>query len=111
MCSQSGPEKASCMEGEGHIMDQKQVKNARILIVEDDENHRLLLRGILKQEQFENVQVAPDERHVLDLCLSSKPDLIILDWQMPRRTGLEVLNEVRAWIASAHELPILVLTG
>ncbi|MGI8908234.1 MAG: HD domain-containing phosphohydrolase [Candidatus Sumerlaeaceae bacterium] len=92
-------------------MDEKQIKDARILLVEDDENHLLLLKSVLHHESFENVQVAPDEHHVLDLCLSCKPDLIVLDWQLPQRSGLDILKEVRAWAGTGHDLPVLVLTA
>lgn len=92
-------------------MNERQIKDARILIVEDDENHLLLLKAVLKQQQFANIEAAPDERHVLDVCLSSKPDIVILDWQLPRKSGLEILKEIRAWSGSGTELPVLVLTG
>jgi putative two-component system response regulator len=92
-------------------MDERQLKNARILLVEDDENHLALLRAVLKHNEFQNVDAVPDERHVMDLCLSYKPDLIILDWQLPRKTGLEILKEVRGWAGAGCELPVLVLTG
>src|SRR4051794_25648009 len=92
-------------------MDERQLKSARILIVEDDEHHLALLRGILKHNEFANIDNVPDERRVTDLCSSYKPDLIILDWQLPRKSGLDILKEVRGWAGAGCELPVLVLTG
>jgi DNA-binding response OmpR family regulator len=67
---------------------------AVVLIVEDDEDVRALVVHRLKQAGHEVLTEADGEA---GLCAAhaSVPDLVILDWMMPRRNGLEVCFELR----------------
>ncbi|MFZ4807687.1 MAG: response regulator transcription factor [Hyphomicrobiaceae bacterium] len=81
----------------------------RIAIVEDDNAISLLLRYNLEMagyavESFENGAVALD--HVLD----DPPDLLLLDWVLPDRSGLELLREVRRR-AHTRALPVVMVTA
>jgi len=85
-------------------------KNARILIVDDEQINVELLRRLLERAGFSRIESTNDSREAVDLYLNFRPDLIVLDLHMPHRDGLEVLDELNA-IAEASYLPILMLTG
>lgn len=79
----------------------------KVLIVEDDKALGLFLQKGLKLEGHETFWVEDGER-ALEQFYSSRPDLIVLDLSLPRRDGLEVLEEVRAL---STETSVIVLTG
>jgi CheY-like chemotaxis protein len=71
-------------------------KRLRIIIAEDSEVVRKLLTSILgKIDKVEIIGVAPDGEVALQLIRGLKPDVVILDIEMPNRSGLEVLKELR----------------
>jgi len=77
-----------------------------ILLVEDEaELARLLLRE-LEAAGYE-VQYAADGAAALEAFAQSTPELVVLDWMLPRMDGLEVLRKIR--LASA--VPVLMLTA
>ena len=82
---------------------------AIVLIVEDDEDVRALVVHRLTQAGHE-VIVEADGEAGLAAARESMPDLVILDWMMPRRNGLEVCFELRADEAFANTR-ILMLTA
>jgi two-component system phosphate regulon response regulator PhoB len=79
----------------------------RIMIVDDDESVRSLLRMTLPEEGYE-IEEAIDGEEALTLLNSRVPDLVLLDWKMPGRHGSLVLDELK----SRHpKLPVIVLTA
>lgn len=81
----------------------------KILIVDDEPNILISLEYLMKREGFE-VALARDGQEALDAILRAPPDLVLLDVMMPRKTGLEVCQEVRSHAALQHVL-ILMLTA
>lgn len=81
----------------------------RILVVEDDDVARELMRMALAREGYE-VSAAEDGVRGYDLAVGLRPDLIVTDIQMPAADGVHLVRRVRdtAEIAST---PILVTTG
>ncbi|MGE5141567.1 MAG: response regulator [Rudaea sp.] len=77
----------------------------KILIVDDDAELGNLIAFILRQNGFETVNAA-DGEGALAAWLKSQPHLILLDMSMPRRSGLWVLERVRA----SSTVPIIMLT-
>jgi len=77
-----------------------------VLIVEDDEGNRLLLRRFLENERYQVIE-ACDGPSALHLLGSHPPDLVVLDLGLPGLDGLDVLRRVRR----NSGVPILVLTG
>ncbi len=67
---------------------------ARILIMEDDEALRTILREMLELEGHEVVE-APDGAKGMKLCREKKTDAVIADVIMPEKEGLEVVRELR----------------
>ncbi|HKT29598.1 EAL domain-containing response regulator [Dyella sp.] len=70
--------------------------DARILIVDDDENSRFMLRKRLKQLGFQHVSEARDGEIGLAEALRQPPDIMLLDVMMPGSDGLSVLRAMRA---------------
>jgi two-component system phosphate regulon response regulator PhoB len=68
---------------------------ARILIAEDDESLRSLIRLTLDSGQFEIVEVE-DGVSALAAARDQPPDLLFLDWGMPGLSGIEVCKTLRA---------------
>ena len=81
----------------------------RILVVDDDRSICQLYRTALTLSGF-SVEVAADGFGALLKIDAQKPDLIVLDLQMPRVDGLSVLDELRA-NTDTEEIPVVVVTG
>jgi two-component system, NtrC family, response regulator AtoC len=71
-----------------------------VLIVDDNEDVRTLLRVVLTHHGLETAEAA-DGRVAVDLAGDYEPDLVILDDQMPVMTGTEALAELRRVVPSA----------
>lgn len=82
---------------------------ARILIADDEPNILVSLEYLMKREGFD-VSVARDGEEALEALRREKPDLVLLDVMMPRRTGFEVCQEVRADDA-LRAVRVLMLTA
>jgi len=80
----------------------------RILIVEDELRLADNLKASLKESGGYAVDVAPDGDEGLFLAMASNYDLIVLDLMLPRLSGLEILQRLRA---SGRQTPVLVLTA
>ncbi len=81
----------------------------RILVVDDDENTRRLVKLTFKREPYEVLEAA-DGVEGLQMALSRYPDLLILDIAMPGLSGLEVCQRVRATPHLA-QVPIVMLSA
>lgn len=78
-----------------------------ILIAEDEPDVRQLIVAQLRQYQL---LVASDGEEALLLAIEHAPDLIILDWMMPKRDGLEVCRMIRETPA-LQRIPVVILTA
>lgn len=67
----------------------------RVLVVDDEEDIRVLLRAQLENAGYEVAGEAADGMEALALCESEKPDAMILDLLMPGMSGFEVIPKVR----------------
>ena len=81
----------------------------KILIADDKATSRELLRTVLERQGYA-VTEAADGEEALQRAMAEPPDLILLDLQMPRRSGYEVLGELRKSPRHA-ELPIIAITA
>lgn len=82
----------------------------RILLVDDDEDARLLMRTLLERDGYE-VKDAEDGLKALDILKDDQDyKLVILDLAMPGMDGRQVLDHVRGSIDTAA-LPVLIRTG
>ena len=87
------------------------LKNANILIVDDQEANIDVLEGFLEMQSYTNIKTTTDPREVVQLFASFQPDLILLDLTMPYLTGFEVMAQLKTLVATDTYLPILVLTA
>jgi len=87
------------------------LKNASILIVDDQQPNIDLLEGFLEFEGYTNIKTTTDPREVVPLFSQFKPDLILLDLSMPYLSGFEVMDLLQPLVNSSTLLPILVLTA
>jgi DNA-binding response OmpR family regulator len=81
----------------------------KILIADDEPNIVISLEFLMKKEGFD-VAVAVDGEEALDKVASFKPDLILLDVMMPKKSGFEVCESLRADPGNA-DLRIVMLTA
>jgi two-component system chemotaxis response regulator CheY len=70
--------------------------NMKVLIVDDFATMRRILRNILKQIGFTDINEADDGSTALKELKKEKYDLILSDWNMPEMPGLDLLNAIRA---------------
>jgi signal transduction histidine kinase len=87
------------------------LKEANILIVDDQEANIDVLDGFLEMQGYVNIKTVTDPREVVPLLGSFQPDLILLDLTMPYMSGFEVMEKLNKLIPTDTFLPILVLTA
>lgn len=85
-------------------------KNMQILVVDDYQTMLRILKNLLKQLGFHNVEQAVDGREALSKLNSVKIDFIISDWNMEPMTGIELLKEVRGNEKLKH-IPFIMVTA
>lgn len=81
----------------------------RILAVDDDQLILEVLRKILVKEGFE-VLLASNAAEALKACAQSKPDLLLLDVNLPDAKGIDLCSRIKADDRLKH-IPILLVTG
>ncbi len=80
-----------------------------ILIVEDEPKNLTLLRDLLQVSGYSTIEAGNGKQGV-ELAKSQKPDLILMDIQMPEMDGLEATQILKA-DATTSNIPILALTS
>ncbi|MBR4355020.1 MAG: response regulator [Elusimicrobiaceae bacterium] len=83
--------------------------NAKILLADDSHAIRFLVSEILTNAGFTVVE-AQDGQEALEKTYKENPDLLILDYEMPKKTGFEVVQEVRSRPGYLHT-PIIIFTA
>ena len=90
----------------------KDLKDLKVLLVEDDYNTTNLIRRMLLDLGVSRILCAADGRKALEVLGSREGrdmvNVVLCDWNMPVMSGLEVLKQVRA---GDPELPFLMITG
>lgn len=79
-----------------------------ILIVDDNDIMRTVLRGIVRGDDYEVVGEARNGAIAVDLAQRLKPDIVCLDVMMPEKNGLEALSEIKA---ARPETEVVMITG
>ena len=85
-------------------------KNMAILIVDDYKTMLRIIRNLLKQLGFNNVEEAIDGSSALQKLRDKDCGLIISDWNMEPMSGLQLLKEVRADV-KLKEIPFIMITA
>jgi two-component system KDP operon response regulator KdpE len=78
----------------------------QILVVEDDDGIRNVLRVLLEAENYRVVEAATASRAEIE-ARSHKPDLLLVDLGLPDGDGIDVIERVRTW----SPVPIVVLSA
>jgi two-component system cell cycle response regulator DivK len=81
----------------------------RILIIEDQEDNRAIMRDLLSAAGFELIEAMNGEEGV-KLAQSERPDLILMDIQLPIIDGYEATRQIRA-IDDLKSIPIIAVTS
>ncbi len=85
-------------------------KNLKFLVVDDFSTMRRIVRNLLKELGYANVDEAEDGIIALQRLKSGGIQFVITDWNMPNMTGIELLKAIRAEAALKH-LPVLMITA
>jgi putative two-component system response regulator len=91
-------------------MHQEPLKQARILIVDDQPANIELLKSMLEHEGYTAIEGTTDSASVVPKCAQQTPDLLILDLHMPDPDGFEVLAQLKPWF-EGRWFPVLVVTA
>jgi two-component system cell cycle response regulator len=92
------------------MISEKQILNACILIVDDQQSNVLLLEGMLREAGYACVASTNNPYAVCELYRKNHYDLILLDLQMPGMDGFQVMEDLKA-VETDGYLPILVITA
>jgi DNA-binding response OmpR family regulator len=84
------------------------MSQSRVLIIDDEADFRRLIEQILEKEGF-LVLSAEDGQRGLKSAAQSHPDLILLDWNLPDKDGVQVCRALKA-DAATRDIPIIMLT-
>lgn len=84
--------------------------NMRFLVVDDFSTMRRIVRNLLKELGFTNVQEAEDGVDALNKLRSAEFDFVVSDWNMPNMTGIDLLRAIRADAKLKH-LPVMMVTA
>ena len=85
-------------------------KNLRFLVVDDFSTMRRIVKNLLNDLGYANVQEADDGQTALPMLKSGGFDFLVTDWNMPGMPGLDLLKAVRADPKLA-KMPVLMLTA
>lgn len=85
-------------------------KNLKILVVDDFPTMRRIIRNLLKDLGYENVDEAEDGVMALEKLRNGSFDFVVSDWNMPNLDGLEMLKQIRA-DGNLSSLPVLMVTA
>jgi two-component system, OmpR family, phosphate regulon response regulator PhoB len=86
-----------------------QMRHAKVLVVEDETDIRDLIVLHLSREGYQ-VDAAANGKDALHKIESQKFDLLVLDWMLPEKSGLEILKEVRRSLGH-EQLAVLMVTA
>src|SRR5262245_50465410 len=91
---------------------EKLVQSIAVLIVDDNQYMRKVIRNILVNIGVKNIHEAADGIAGLEAIRMFAPDLVILDWEMPLLNGAELVRIVRSpGVFPVPDIPIIMLTG
>ncbi|MFD3448909.1 response regulator transcription factor [Microbacteriaceae bacterium 4G12] len=83
------------------------LKDKKILIVDDEPEIRIMIERFLRKEGFFRIYTAPDCASTLSFCHTGKPDIVILDVMLPDGDGFSLLSSIRQF----SDMPVLFLSA
>ena len=85
-------------------------KNMKILVVDDFSTMRRIIKNLLKDLGFANIQEADDGSTALPMLQQGDFDFVVTDWNMPGMQGIDLLRAIRA-DANLKHIPVLMVTA
>nr|WP_319558588.1 chemotaxis response regulator CheY [Thiomicrorhabdus sp.] len=85
-------------------------RDMNILVVDDFSTMRRIVKNLLKELGFNNLDEADDGDTAWPMIQTGKYDFIVSDWNMPKMTGIDLLKHVRA-DQNLKDLPFLLITA
>lgn len=85
-------------------------KNMKMLVVDDFSTMRRIVRNLLKELGFTNVDEAEDGVSALNKLQSGRFEFVVTDWNMPNMSGIELLKNIRK-DPNLKDLPVLMVTA
>jgi len=82
----------------------------KILVVDDFSTMRRIIKNLLKDLGFTNIQEADDGSTALPMLQQSEFDFVVTDWNMPGMQGIDLLRAIRGDDSLKH-LPVLMVTA
>ena len=94
------------------LFDQKDrnLKKATIMIVDDEPINIEMVQAFLEEENYRHFVTVDDATRALEALETTRPDILLLDLNMPHVSGFDILSSVRAHPRYKH-LPVLILTS
>lgn len=80
-----------------------------VMVVEDNEKNRKLVRVVLKAKGYNIIEAATGEE-ALNLLKNQKPDIILMDIQLPDIDGLTLIKQIKASVIT-KDIPIIAVTA
>jgi CheY-like chemotaxis protein len=80
----------------------------KVLVVDDDKMNTTMIRSILKDRY--DVVTAQNGRQGIEAVKKERPDLVILDVQMPEMSGFEFMNEIKT-LPDGNTIPVILLSA
>lgn len=85
-------------------------KSMKILVVDDFSTMRRIIKNLLKDLGFSNIQEADDGSTALPMLQQGDFDFVVTDWNMPGMQGIDLLRAIRADDKLKHQ-PVLMVTA
>lgn len=85
-------------------------KNIKVLVVDDFSTMRRIVKNLLRDLGFTNIQEADDGSTALPMLQGGDFDFVVTDWNMPGMQGIDLLRAIRADASLSH-IPVLMVTA
>ena len=82
----------------------------KVLVVDDFSTMRRIIKNLLRDLGFTNIQEADDGSTALPMLKEGSFDFVVTDWNMPGMQGIDLLRAVRADASLSH-IPVLMVTA
>ncbi len=79
----------------------------KILIADDDDDFRILLKDFLSDQGFHVVEVS-DGGEVFDKTLAENPDIVLLDIMMPNRNGFDICRDIKKDVRTRKSVVVML---
>lgn len=84
------------------------MKNEKILIIDDSEDDRLIVKKFLLEAGYEKILLAETAEEGAKKVKAEKPDLVLLDINLPLVDGIRTCSILKSWYKT---LPVIIMTG